>query len=238
MSGSIQPRTLIALPLLAALIFSTGCPKKTADLELEAARAAMDEARKKKANDCAQETYQAAEAAIAEAKRLAEAGEIEDAKKKAGEAKALAEQAAAASRPGCDEKKTADDEGPKEKVTDATAANMNMKLGDAVGTIYFDYNDATVREDSKAVLSRVAEVMSKDQGLKVEVEGHCDVRGSTEYNLHLGERRARSVMKYLVAQGVEPKQVEIISYGEERPVDMGMSEEAHQRNRRAELKPQ
>ena len=54
----------------------------------------------------------------------------------------------------------------------------------------------------------------------------------------LGERRARSVMKYLVAQGVEPKQVEIISYGEERPVDMGMSEEAHQRNRRAELKPQ
>jgi len=237
-SGTMQPRTLIALPLLAALIFSTGCPKKTADLELEAARAAMDEARKKKANDCAQETYQAAEAAIAEAKRLAEAGEIEDAKKKAGEAKALAEQAAAASRPGCDEKKPAEDEGPKQQVTDATSANMSMKLGDAVGTIYFDYNDATIREDSKAVLSRVAEIMSKDQGLKIEVEGHCDVRGSTEYNLHLGERRARSVVKYLVAQGVEPKQVDIISYGEERPVDLGMTEAAHQRNRRAELKPQ
>jgi peptidoglycan-associated lipoprotein len=237
-SANLQPRTLIALPLLAALAFATGCPKKTADLELDAARAAMDEARKKKANDCAQETYQAAEAAIAEAKRLAEAGEIEDAKKKAGEAKALAEQAAAASRPGCDEKKAASDEGPKPKVTDATSANMSVKLGEAVSTIYFDYNDATIREDSKAVLSRVAEIMSKDEKLKIEVEGHCDVRGSTEYNLHLGERRARSVVKYLVAQGVEPKQVEVISYGEERPVDLGMTEEAHQQNRRAELKPQ
>ena len=239
MSGTSQPRTFIALPLLAALVFSTGCPKKTADLELDAARAAMDEAKRRKANDCAEETYKAAEAAIAEAKRLAEAGEIEDAKKKAGEAKVLADQAAAASRPGCDEKKADPaDEGPKDKVTDATSASMSMKLGEAVDTIYFDYNDATIREDSKAVLSRVAEIMSKDEGLRVEVEGHCDVRGSTEYNLHLGERRARSVMKYLVAQGVEPKQVEIISYGEERPEDLGMSEAAHQKNRRAELKPQ
>ena len=86
------------------------------------------------------------------------------------------------------------------------------------------------------MLTKVAEIMRGDGGLRVEVEGHCDTRGSTEYNLHLGERRARSVLKYLVTQGVDPGQVEMISYGEERLVDLEESESAHQKNRRAELK--
>jgi len=213
-----------------------GCPKKTADLELDLASQALADARNKKANDCAKETYQAAEAAIAAAKDLAQAGEIEEAKKKAGEAKALADQAAAASRPGCDEKQKEPEVDPEGAVGDATNSAMTMQLEDALETIYFDYNDASIREDSKAVLNRVADILSKDESVRIEVEGHCDVRGSTEYNLHLGERRARSVMKFMVAQGVEPKQVLIISYGEERPEDLGMSEAAHGKNRRAELR--
>jgi len=221
------------LSLLALAL--AGCPKKTADLELEAARQAIDDARNRKADDCAKETYRAAEAAIAAAKDLAQNGDIEEAKKKAGEAKALAEQAAAASKPGCDEKKADKDPEPDRAVGDATKSAMTMKLADTLDTIYFDYNDASIREDSKGVLDKVADVLSKDEALKIEIEGHCDVRGSTEYNLHLGERRARSVMKYLVAQGVEPKQVMIISYGEERPEDLGMTEEAHAKNRRAEI---
>lgn len=224
-----------ALLIGALAVGLAGCPKKTADLELEAARKAIDDARKKKASDCAKETYQAAEAAIAEAKDLAQAGDIEAAKKKAGEAEALANQAAAASKPGCDEEKAEEAPEPERPTGEATDSAMTMRLDDALDTIYFDYNEATIRDDSKAVLDRVADVLAKDESLRIEVEGHCDVRGSTEYNLHLGERRARSVMKYLVAQGVEPKQVQIISYGEERPEDLGMTEEAHAKNRRAEL---
>lgn len=212
-----------------------GCPKKTADLELDAARQAIDDARRKKADDCAKDTYRAAEAAIAEAKDLAQSGDIEAAKKRAGEAKALAEQAAAASRPGCDDKPEDKDPEPTGASGDVTNSAMTISLSDALDTIYFDYNEASIRADSKVVLDKVADILGKDEGLRIEVEGHCDVRGSTEYNLHLGERRARSVMKYLVAQGVEPKQVLIISYGEERLEDLGMTEEAHAKNRRAEI---
>lgn len=231
-----MPRFLTHCTLITTLALGAfGCPKKTADLELDLASQALADARNKKAKDCAQETYQAAEAAIAAAKDLAQAGEIEEAKKKAGEAKALADQAAAASRPGCDEKKVEAVPEPERPTGETTNSAMSMKLDDALETIYFDYNEASIREDSKQVLNRVADILSKSETTRIEVEGHCDVRGSTEYNLHLGERRARSVMKYLVAQGVEPKQVLIISYGEERPEDLGMSESAHGKNRRSEL---
>ncbi len=231
-----MPRFLTHCTLITALALGAfGCPKKTADLELDLAAQALADARNKKAKDCAKETYQAAEAAIAAAKDLAQAGEIEEAKKKAGEAKALADQAGAASRPGCDEKKVEADPDPERPTGDTTNSAMSMKLDDALETIYFDYNEATIRQDSKQVLNRVADILAKDESIRIEVEGHCDVRGSTEYNLHLGERRARSVMKFLVAQGVEPKQVLIISYGEERPEDLGMSESAHGKNRRSEL---
>jgi peptidoglycan-associated lipoprotein len=102
--------------------------------------------------------------------------------------------------------------------------------------VYFDYNEATIREDSKPMLAKISQALRSDGGLRVEVEGHCDSRGSTEYNLHLGERRAYSVRKYLVDLGVDSKQLEVISYGEERPADLDLTEEAHQRNRRAEIK--
>ena len=212
----------------------SACPKATADLELEAARKAIDDARAGKANDCAKETYQAAEAAIAEAARLADEGEVEAAKEKANQAKSLAQQAQAASKPGCDEKVA--DVAPEPVKTDTTDASATISLDEALQTVYFDYNDATIREDSKSMLSRVADVLMKTPGQTIEIEGHCDVRGSTEYNLHLGERRARSVRKYLEAQGVKEAQIRIISYGEERPIDLGGSEDAHQKNRRAELK--
>lgn len=223
-----------ALPLLFALILPLACAKKTADLELDAADAAALAARKKQANDCAKETYQAAEAALAEARAKKEEGDIEAAKAKANEAKNLYEQAASASKPGCNEPPK-EEEDPNAKQT-STDASTSLRLDDALQTIYFDYNDSSIREDSKAVLSKVATTLGKNPGAKLEIEGHCDVRGSTEYNLQLGERRARAVQKYLTTQGVKAEQLEVISYGEERLVDLGASDEAHQKNRRAELK--
>jgi peptidoglycan-associated lipoprotein len=219
----------MGLALLAA-----GCPKKTAELELDLAKKAIDDARAAKANDCAKETFVAAEEALAEARQLEKDGEADKAKEKAGQAKALAEQALAASPKGCDQPKVSEED--QEGKTTNVSSNLN--LDDVVETVYFDYNDASIREDSKTMLSKVAQALGSAPNAKMEIEGHCDVRGSTEYNLHLGERRARSVQKYLVTQGVQPDRIDVISYGEERPVDLGTSEESHQKNRRAELKKQ
>ena len=226
-------RTIYVLTMAIALVAS-GCPKKTAELELDLAKKAVDDARRAKANDCAKETFMAAEAALAEAEQLEKDGEADQAKEKANQAKTLAEQAMAASPKDCDQPKVVEDE-KKDGTTDASA-NLNLNLDQLLETVYFDYNDASIREDSKAMLSKVAQALSGSPNAKLEIEGHCDVRGSTEYNLHLGERRARNVQKYLVTQGVQPDRLDVISYGEERPVDYGTGEDAHQKNRRAELK--
>lgn len=220
------------------MVFLAACPKNTADLELEAARQAILDASRKKANDCAKETFVAAETAIRDARRLADEGDVEGAKRKAEEARTLADQANAASPPGCDESKGSelDDAEGRTDGSSTEDASASLALGGVVETVYFDYNDATIRADSKAMLSHVALLLVKDPAQKLEVEGHCDVRGSTEYNLHLGERRARSVEKYLTTQGAKSEQISIISYGEESPADPGDDETAHQKNRRAELK--
>ncbi len=227
-------RTTFYVLSVAMAVALAGCPKKTAQMDLDLAKKAVDDARAAKANDCAKETFTAAETALAEAQQLEKDGEADKAKEKANQAKTLAEQALAASPQGCDQAKT-DEKDEKNPATNASAIT-NINLDDVLETIYFDYNDAAIREDSKAVLSKVAQALSKTPSVKLEIEGHCDVRGSTEYNLHLGERRARNVQKYLVTQGVAPDRLDVISYGEERLVDYGTTEEAHQKNRRAELK--
>ena len=220
--------------LCGMIVAGAGCGGSTANVELDAARTAIAQARAERASDCAPGLVQAAEQALAEAAKLNDSGDADAAKRKASDAATLAAQAQAASPPGCDEAQ-AEPAPPPPPTTQE--ASRNMEIGQVVEPIYFDYNDATIRDQSKEVLSRIAEVLLNAPGQRLEIEGHCDVRGSTEYNLHLGERRAHAVLRYLVKQGVGADQVTIISYGEERPVDLGISESAHQRNRRAELRP-
>lgn len=228
-------RTLpLALLLLSALL--AGCPKtKNADLELAAAEKALADAAANRAKNCAGETYTAAESLLTEAKKLAKDGDYDGARAKAAEAERIAGQAKANSPADCDKKK---DEDPNLNKTSGqtTEAGRGANLGSLEQTIYFDYNDANIREDSKALLTQVAAAMAKDPGIKIEIEGHCDERGSTEYNLQLGERRARAVEKYLMTQGVKGGQISTISYGEERPADPESNERAWAKNRRAELK--
>ena len=81
-----------------------------------------------------------------------------------------------------------------------------------------------------------ATILQLDPELKVSIEGHCDDRGSDEYNLSLGERRAQSVRAYLVSLGIEPQRLTTISYGEEKPLDTANNEMAWAKNRRAEFK--
>ncbi|MFH1262536.1 MAG: peptidoglycan-associated lipoprotein Pal [Pseudomonadota bacterium] len=100
--------------------------------------------------------------------------------------------------------------------------------------VYFDYDQAVVRSDAKDPLKRAAEGL-KNGTNSVSIEGHCDERGSSEYNLALGERRAQAVKSYLRTLGVDGKRLTTVSYGKERPFDSGHSEAAWAKNRRAEL---
>ncbi len=101
--------------------------------------------------------------------------------------------------------------------------------------VYFDFDKANIRPDAIATLQAHAAYLSKTPGARVRVEGHADERGTREYNMALGERRAKAAASFLAANGASPSQLEIISYGEERPVALGHDESAWGENRRSEL---
>ena len=105
----------------------------------------------------------------------------------------------------------------------------------AITTFYFEYDSS----DLKPEAMRSLDVHAKDlqgNGARVVLEGHADERGTREYNMALGERRAKAVQRYLVLQGVSPAQLELVSYGEERPVATGNDESSWAQNRRVELR--
>lgn len=102
-------------------------------------------------------------------------------------------------------------------------------------TVYFAFDNATIASDYEAMLAAHAAYLVKNPSLRVTVEGHADERGTPEYNIALGERRAQAVAKYLEALGVQTDQLSIVSYGEEKPLVLGQSEDAYAKNRRAVL---
>ncbi|HNH47335.1 MAG TPA: peptidoglycan-associated lipoprotein Pal [Myxococcota bacterium] len=101
--------------------------------------------------------------------------------------------------------------------------------------VYFDYDSAVLSAEAKRGLDANLQLLKEYPELRLEVQGHCDERGSTEYNLALGDRRANAVRKYLKAAGIAASRVKIISYGEERPLRPGESEDSWSQNRRAEF---
>ena len=108
--------------------------------------------------------------------------------------------------------------------------------GDAFSpqTVYFGYDSDALNADSQSSLSSLARYLKSSKG-SVQIEGHCDERGSTQYNLALGERRAQSVKQYLMELGVDGNKVSVISYGEEKPAVEGHDESSWSQNRRAEF---
>jgi len=99
--------------------------------------------------------------------------------------------------------------------------------------IYFDFDKYDVRPEDALILKENADLLKKYPNVKIQIEGHCDERGTSEYNLALGERRANSTKNYLVSLGISPERISIISYGEEKPLDPNHGEEAWAKNRRA-----
>ena len=104
-----------------------------------------------------------------------------------------------------------------------------------INTIFFELDSYTLSPAARDTLAKNAAVMKKKGGVKVRIEGHCDERGSDEYNLALGEKRARAALDYLVTMGVPAARLSVISYGKEKPADPGHDEAAWGKNRRDEF---
>ncbi len=130
------------------------------------------------------------------------------------------------------------EEQPKESETkEATPKEESeSKVKLEFETVYFDYDKADVRSDQRDALALDAQVMKAYPKVKVLIAGHCDERGTIEYNLALGDRRANAVKTYLVNYGIDPDRISTISYGKEKPVDPDHTEAAWAKNRRAEFK--
>lgn len=99
--------------------------------------------------------------------------------------------------------------------------------------VLFDFDRYTIKESYKPVLRAASSWLMENPGVKLSIEGHCDDRGTNEYNLALGDRRAKAVRDYLVSLGVPSSKIDILSYGEERPLCMEKTEDCRARNRRA-----
>jgi peptidoglycan-associated lipoprotein len=106
--------------------------------------------------------------------------------------------------------------------------NAEKPLGDA----FFDLDSAQIREDARPVLQKDAEWLKRWSSTKLMVEGHCDSRGTSEYNLALGERRAKAVQDYLVSLGVPADRLQMVSKGKEQPFCVDQNESCWQQNRR------
>jgi len=177
--------------------------------------------------EAAAATAEAARKAAEEARQRA----ISDSIRTAQEAERLAREA--------DERRKREEEAARKAAEDARrrAAEEETRRMAMLNTVYFDYDRSGIRDDQKASLDENAKKLRDYRPEdKVVIEGHCDERGTVEYNLALGERRASSVKGYLTKAGIKKDRLETISYGKERPVAMGSDESAWSKNRRAEVK--
>jgi peptidoglycan-associated lipoprotein len=172
-------------------------------------------------NGCAKKTVMKEGVAPKEATAAAEVKSKPPVVKDDTEAKARAEREAAA----------------KAKAEREAAALASSKNVYEMTDIHFDFDKYTLNAEARDTLKKHAEWLNKNQKVKIVIEGHCDERGTSEYNLALGERRASEAKKYMTELGVVEKKVSTVSYGKERPLDPGHNEAAWTKNRRDRFVP-
>lgn len=117
----------------------------------------------------------------------------------------------------------------------AAAMTTAEVAAELANMIHFDFDKANVRPGDAAILDSKVAILRANPNVRVRVSGHCDERGSDEYNLALGNRRATSTKQYLVSHGIDASRIETLSFGEERPITMGHDESAWSQNRRSEF---
>jgi peptidoglycan-associated lipoprotein len=234
-------RVLVRGLLLLALVglLAAGCATQPPKKEREDAEKAFQAAGL--AEKCATITYQSGRQALDNARRLVTEKKYDEAKQYFIVAKNLFEQAAreAEANPDClKDDGSEPDDGTRNVQTGSEFAGDPTDPRSAdydLTTIHFPFNSDELTDIAMGVLQRHAQWILLHTDAQVRVEGHCDERGSTEYNLSLGERRAAAVRDYLVSLGVNPDSLSLISYGNEKPLDTAHTEEAWAANRRAEF---
>jgi peptidoglycan-associated lipoprotein len=202
---------IIVLVLCSFTLMLTGCPKKTVMKE-EPSVTQADEA--------------AAAAAAAERERVAK----REAEERALREKELKAREEAAQKAGAE--KEFEKSLVAKKYPGIEGEVLESKM---LKDITFDFDKYDIRPQDASVLKENATLLMKYPNMKVQIEGHCDERGTIEYNLALGERRANSCKNYLISLGVPRDRISTISYGKERPLDPGHTEEAWAKNRRAHI---
>jgi peptidoglycan-associated lipoprotein len=134
--------------------------------------------------------------------------------------------------------KRLDEEGITEEELEAArrkVAELSGQEGMNLSNVYFDFDDFSLGQEAKKTLAQNAAWLINNPQREIIIEGHCDERGTDEYNIALGERRANSTKRYLIVLGVNGSQLSTISFGEERPANTGHDESAWAQNRRAEF---
>jgi peptidoglycan-associated lipoprotein len=177
---------------------------------------------------CAKKAVSKDEGLVAGDQKAAAAQSEADAKKKEAEAAAKEE---ATRKLAAEQQK----EDVKELALkrDAAAAAAAEKEQTAFEDIYFVFDKSTIEPEAREILKRLAGLLGSNKNYSLVVEGHCDERGTVEYNLALGQSRADAAMKYLVDLGLDKESIKTITYGKERPLDPGHDEEGWAKNRRA-----
>ena len=127
------------------------------------------------------------------------------------------------------------EEEARRRADEDTRARMEEMRTTVAAPIYFEFDSDALTDASRATLDSKLAILNANQPIRIRISGHADERGSDEYNLALGQRRAAAAKRYLTQQGIAPDRIEVISYGEERPVAEGSDETAWSQNRRDEF---
>ena len=200
----------ILILILCIGLIMTGCPKKTVIKEEPSTKKSEEVAREAAREAARIEAERAKEAKEAKEKELARIKEEEA--KKAQEKKEFEQSLVARKTPGIE------------------GEVFETKL---LKDIHFDFDKYDILQGDAEILKGNAALLVKFPNVKIQIEGHCDERGTVEYNLALGERRANSVRNYMISLGISGNRISIISYGKERPMDPAHNEDAWAKNRRA-----
>jgi peptidoglycan-associated lipoprotein len=223
---------------MTALLFVvglTGCPKPPKKALSDAEQALLDASQVK---DCASEKYEAARRLLEEAQALSAEKKYDEAERKAKAAQKLAreaEQEGEANWEDCQEQKKVVEKAKGEDTSDTEddepARNLELE------TVYFGYDSSDLSSATRGQLENNAEWIKEHPNTEIQLQGHTDERGTPEYNLALGEARARSVRQYLMKLGIDGSRLMTLSYGEEMPAAYGSSPEDYRKNRRVEFVP-
>ena len=224
--------------LLCSVLALSACKSPPTKAMSDAEKALLNAEAKR---ECADDKYMAAEKLLNEARALVKKKKYKEAETKAKAAQTMAEQARASAEANweeCQRRKNVVVEAtkPPEKKTKPTNTSGDQPA--TLSTLYFAYDSAEISPAQREQLEQNALWMRQNpETNKIVLEGHTDERGSVEYNLALGERRAQAVRQYLTQLGIDRDRLSILSYGEEKPVAYGGGEDDYRQNRRVEFNP-